>query len=291
MNRALLDNSLKILNYMILGLVVVITFYPFYYILIYSLSSPFEAIKGVYFLPRGITVNNFLEVLKRNSIASSVLVSLSRAALGSLLTVICSSIFAYGISKRFVPFRRTIYLLLVISMYFSPGLIPWYMTMKAYGLKNNFLLYILPWAVVPFFVILFKTSFEQLPQEIEESALFDGASYFKAYWYIIMPLSTPVIATIALFQAVGQWNYWIDNLFLCSSKSLLTLQLLLLSFLNEAAAISNAGLTNSELGARTMTSTAVRMTITIIALVPISLIYPFAQRYFVKGILIGAVKG
>lgn len=268
----------------------IITIYPFYYILIYSLSNPSKALRGIYILPAGFTLDNYIQIFSRNNIAQAAFVSLSRTVAGTLITLICCSALAYGVSKEILPFRKFIYRAVSITMYISVGLIPWYVTMMALGLKNNFLLYILPTTVVPFYVILFKTYFESLPPSLEEAALVDGADYYTILLRIVVPLSKPIIATVGLFQAVNQWNSWVDNLYLCSSPKLMTLQLMLYNFFNETTAITNIN-DASKLGLNVLTPSSVRMTITVIAILPIFLVYPFLQRYFMKGILLGAVKG
>lgn len=279
------------INYFVLLIIGIITFYPFYYLIIYSFSIPNEAINGVYFIPRGFTLTNFVAIFQRNNIGHAVLISSLRTFFGTILTVSCSSMFAYGISKNILPYRKTMYRMVIISMYFNAGVIPWYITMKALHLKDNFLLYILPTVIVAFFVVLFKTYFEQLPVALEESAMMDGAGYFRIFWRIIFPLSKPIVSTIALFQAVNQWNSWVDNFYLNPSENLMTLQLLLLNFLTEMSSASNAALANMAKREITVTPTSIRMSITVIAVIPIFCVYPFMQKQFIKGIMIGAVKG
>jgi putative aldouronate transport system permease protein len=181
----------------------------------------------------------------------------------------------------------------LVTMYISPGLIPWYITMKEYGLKNNFLIYVLPGMIVAFYIVLIKTYMEELPAALEESAMVDGASYYQILFKIIIPLSVPVLATVAIFNAVGQWNSWVDNLYLASDPKLQTLQLLLYSFVNQQNAAMSM-VTSNSMSSQNMvilTPTSVQMTITMVATLPILLIYPFLQRYFLKGLVLGAVKG
>ena len=218
--------------------------------------------------------------------------SVSRTLVGTAATLIGSSMISYGIIKDALPGSRIISKLVIIPMYFQAGLIPWYLTMKAIGMQNNFLVYILPTIIVPFYVILIKTYMQGLPPAMEESAMVDGAGYFTIYTRIVMPLSMPILATIAIFAGVNQWNSWTDNLYLCPAIELRTLQMLLYSFLSQrsAAQVINA----SKFGGNVqnlLTPMAIRMTITVIVTLPIFVIYPFLQKYFIKGIMIGAVKG
>lgn len=268
------------------------TLYPFYYIFIYSISVPDEALKGVYLLPRGLTLQNYVQVFQQDNILWAFFISVSRTVVGTVLTLLCCTVFSYGISKKNVPFRKWMYSMVIITMYISPGLIPWYITMKAYGLQNNFLLYVLPGLMVAFYIVLIKTYVEELPAALEESAMVDGATYYQMLFKIVLPLSLPVLATVAIFNAVNQWNSWVDNLYLAPSLKLQTLQMLLYTYVNQqTAALSMIMNSNGSQTAFVMTPTSIQMTITMIATLPILAVYPFLQRYFLKGLLIGAVKG
>lgn len=287
------DLIFNIINYTFLILLLIVTVYPFYYIFIYSISDSFEAQKGVYLWPAGFSLESYKAAFRLKGLADAAVVSVMRTVIGTILTVLCSSFFAYLITKQELPFRKYIYRFVLITMYFNAGFIPWYLTMKAYQLQNSFLLYILPGMLTGFYIILIKTFMEQLPPALEESAKIDGAGYFKIFTSIVFPLSLPIIATIAVFAAVGQWNTWFDNFFLVSDPKLQTLQLLLYNFLNQTSSI--AGMSGEELTrtgqVRVMTPQSVQMTITMLVTLPIVVVYPFLQRFFVKGIMLGAVKG
>ncbi|CAM4168435.1 carbohydrate ABC transporter permease [Saccharibacillus endophyticus] len=287
------DVAFSIFNYTFLSLLVIVTIYPFYYIFIYSISDSIEAQKGVYLWPAGFSLEAYKTTVQLPGIADAAIVTLGRTILGTIITVLSCSFFAYLITKNELPFRRFIYRFVLITMYFNAGFIPWYLTMKTYGLQNNFLLYILPTAISGFNIILIKTFIEQLPPSLEESAKIDGAGYFRVFTSIIFPLSMPIVATIAIFSAVGQWNTWFDNFFLVENPKLQTLQLVLYNFLNQSSSLSNMSteqLTRGDM-VRTLTPQSIRMTITMLVTLPIVLVYPLLQRYFVKGIMIGAVKG
>ncbi len=287
------DIIFNTINYSLLTLLLIATVYPFYYIFIYSISDSFEAQKGVFLWPAGFSLESYKASFQLKGLTDAAVVSVLRTVLGTLLSVICCAFFAYLITKKEMPFRKLIYRFVLITMYFNAGIIPWYLTMKAYGLQNNFLLYILPTALIGFYIILIKTFMEQLPPSLEESAKIDGAGYMTIFTKIIFPLSMPIIATIAVFAAVGQWNTWFDNFFLISDPKLQTLQLLLYNFLSQTNSI--AGMTGEELTrngrVRVMTPQSVQMTITMLVTLPIVIVYPFLQRFFVKGIMLGAVKG
>ena len=290
------DYAFHILNYFMFTVIALLCLYPFYNIFIYTISDPQQAAKGgIYFIPKGLSVFNYLTVFKLKGIAGAAAISAARTIIGTAVTVCCSSVFAFALTKKELYFRKFIYRLVVVTLYLHAGLIPWYITMRAIKLQNNFLLYILPGAVVGFYIILIKTYMEQIPPSLEESATIDGANYFIVFLKIIFPMSLPIVATIAVFSAVGQWNAWTDNFFLVRNQKLQTLQLILLNYLRESEALSRSINTEemSKNSSRVMslTPTAVRMTITMVATIPIIFVYPFLQRYFIKGIMLGAIKG
>jgi putative aldouronate transport system permease protein len=180
-------------------------------------------------------------------------------------------------------------------MYFNAGLIPWYVTMLNLGMTNNFLAYIVPGIVAPFNIIMVKTYIESIPAALQESAQIDGAGYLTIFIRVIVPLSMPILATIAIFSAVGQWNSFTDTLFLVSNGKLFTLQFILYRYLNEATSLASL-IKSMESGgtidiSKLQTPTSIRTTVTMIVVTPILLVYPFFQRFFVKGIMIGSVKG
>ncbi len=271
--------------------------YPFYFIIINSLSHPTESAKGIYFFPREITLSSYEQLMQIPTIFQSVFISVARTVVGTIVTVFCSAFVGYMVTKKELPFRSFIYRLIIITMFFSSGLIPWYMLMKTLYLKNNFLLYVLPGAVSAFFIILVKTYIESLPSTLEESAQIDGAGILTIFFKIIFPLSLPIIACIAVFTAVGQWNSWADNFYLVTDSSLNTLQYLLYTNLkSNMADIMRTSASGTTLGADLastgrVTPMSIRYAITVITVIPVMLIYPFMQKYFVKGIMLGAIKG
>lgn len=285
--------AFDILNHLMLTIFFIATLYPFYYILIYSISDPIEAQKGILFLPTHLTMENYIEVFKLKGILNATFISVSRTVIGTVITITCSSFFAYLVTKNELRFRKFIYRFVVMTMYLNAGLIPWYLVMRIYRLNNTFLLYIVPTAIVAYYVVLIKTYIEQLPPSVEESAKIDGAGYVTIFSKIIFPLSKPIIATIAVFASVGQWNTWYDNFFLVQNPKLRTLQLMLYDYLTEANRIAQESIENAGRGMTEvkLTPNSVRMTMTMVATLPILFVYPRMQRYFVKGIMMGAIKG
>jgi len=292
--RGMRGVAFNIANYGFFTLAMFVCIYPFWYIFIYSISDPMQAITGIYFLPRGLTLQNYVDVFEHPGLLQAAGVSVARTVSGTVVTVLACSFFAYLVTKPKMYFRKFIYRFTVITMYFNAGLIPWFLTMRAYGLNNNFLVYILPGAIGAFNVILIKTFIEQLPASLEEAAHMDGAGIFTIFFKIIMPLSTPILATIAVFAAVGHWNAWFDNMiFMVGRPELNTLQFMLWNILNQAAAQAGRviNVAQAQQLARQQSPMTIRMTATMIVTLPILFVYPFAQRFFVKGIMLGAVKG
>lgn len=279
--------------YVVCGLFMLLCIYPFYYVIIYSISDPNQASSGLLFLPKGFSLATFKGIFMLNDIPSAFLVSVARSVIGTVLTLIGSSFFAYLVTNQKMFARKFIYRFVILTMYLNAGLIPWYMTMKAYGLQNSFLLYVVPGIITAYYVILIKTYMEQLPRELEESAQIDGAGIFTIFGKIIMPLSKPIIATIAVYAVVGQWNSWTDNYFLVTDNKLQTLQMVLYNYMNQANRFQNmsSSAMDSSAAVSMITPTSIKMCITVIVVVPIMCVYPFLQRYFVKGIMMGAVKG
>lgn len=295
-SRSVKDIGIDSIIYIVLFLAALLCLYPFYYIFIYTISSPGEAAKGgIYLLPAGFSLVNYQQILAKKEIFNAALISILRTVVGTGLTVFCSSLFGYLVTKKELIFRRFFYRAIVITMYLNAGLIPTYLIYKALHLNNNFLVYIIPGAVSAFYVILIKTYIESLPVALEESAMMDGARYWRIFIKIILPLCIPILATVAIFAAVGQWNSWQDNFFFVSNSKLKVLQLVLWEILNSAQSLADSaksgGQANVSEMANRVSPVSIRMTISMITTLPIILVYPFLQRYFIKGILIGAVKG
>ena len=269
-------------------------FYPFFYIVINSLSSAKAVRSGVFLYPKEWDLSSYVNFFKRNDIGQAFFISVARTVSGTLITLLCSSLLGYVFSQRKMLFRAFFYRLVICTMYISAGLIPWYLTMRMYNLRDSFLLYILPGAVSAYYMVLLKTYFEQLPASLEESASLEGAGVFTIFFRIVLPLSTPILATIAVYAAVGQWNAWQDAYFLVNNKNLRPVQLMLYNYLNEAERIASAMRSGAQAGENmrdAISPETVRMTIIVITVFPILTVYPMVQKYFTKGIMIGAIKG
>lgn len=289
------DYAFNTFNTIFLSLFTLACFYPFYYIFLYSISDSVEAARGAVVLwPVKPDFSTYQLLLNKSEVLNAAFISAARTVIGTLITIFCCSYLAFVFSREEMPFRKTIYRYVIFTMFLAPGLIPWYMTMIFLGLKNNFLLYVLPGAISGFFIILIKTYMESLPKALEDSARIDGAGNFILYFKVILPLSIPIIATVAIFCAVGQWNSWQDNFYLVNNKDLTTLQLLLLNYLKSSIASGDAGnmsLMKRAGNAMTTSPMQLKMTMSVITVLPIILVYPALQKYFIKGIMLGAVKG
>jgi ABC-type glycerol-3-phosphate transport system permease component len=230
-----------------------------------------------------------------NRIGGAVAMSLARTVIGTVLPVVLTSIIGYLFTKEHMYMRKFLYRFMIITMYFSAGLIPTYMNIRMLGLMNSFWVYVIPGGIRVYNMILIKTFMESLPASLEESAQIDGAGYVRRFIRIVLPLSKPILATVALFTAVGQWNSYMDTLLYINDSELYTMQFLLYEYLNHAKSVASsiASITDMrELDSATQISTnAVRNTMTIITIIPIICVYPLIQRYYVQGVMIGAVKG
>lgn len=294
--KSVASRLFDVINYLAFGIFTLMCVYPFYYIFINTISDNTLTARGqVMFYPIGVHFSNYAQVLKIAGLADATLVSIARTVLGTGLTVFASAFVGYIVTKEKLWHRKLCYRFIVATMYFNAGIIPWFILMMNIGFTNNFLAYIIPGIVSPFNIILVKTYIESIPPALEESAQIDSAGYWTRFTRIVLPLCMPILATVTVFSAVGQWNSLQDTLFLMTDRKLYTLQFLLYRYINESNALATIlknsnGAVNLNLSL-VQTPTSVRMTVTMIVVAPILLVYPFFQRYFVGGIMIGAVKG
>lgn len=290
------NKAFDVINITLLLIFTVVCIFPFYYVLINSISSAkYVDTQQVLFWPRGIQFDTYKEIFKLNRIGEALFNSIARTILGTLVTVIGAAVPGYIVTKSELPHRKFWYRYMVITMYFSAGIIPTYLNMRMLGLTNNFWVYVIPSLVTPYNMILVKTYIENLPASLEEAAMIDGAGYGVRFMKIVMPLCKPIIATVAVFGAVGQWNSYMDTVLYMSGNSYPTLQSILYQFLNQSQVLQKMLMQgNADKAAALMTNLSTRTTrfaITGVTVLPILFVYPFFQRYFTKGIMLGAVKG
>lgn len=291
------DVCFDLINVLLLTVFTLICVFPFYYLFINTISDNALSARGlITLLPKGVHFENYIQIFKISGILTAAIVSLARTVIGTTLSVFASAFLGYLLTKRNMIGHKLVYRFIVVTMYFNAGVIPWYINMMNLHLLNNFLVYILPTIVAPYNIILVKTYVESIPSALEDAAQMDGAGYMARFAWVILPVCLPILATITIFSAVGQWNSFQDTLFLISDNRLYTLQFLLYRYMNEAEALATIIKTaeSSELLANmtiTQTPTSIKMTVSMIVVLPILLVYPYFQKYFVKGIMIGAVKG
>lgn len=297
LRRSPAECIMDVVNVVFLTLIMLICVFPFYYLFINTISDNSLSARGLILLyPRGIHFENYVQVFKISGIMQAVVISLVRTLLGTACSVAASAFLGYLLSKQNMLGHKIVYRFIIISMYFNAGIIPWYMNMMNLHLLNNFWVYIIPYIVVPYNIILIKTYMEGISPSLEDAAQIDGAGYMIRFSRIVLPVCTPILATTAIFSAVGQWNSFQDTLFLVSKPELYTLQFLLYRYMNEADALasiikssgSSEMLTNLTI---TQTPTSIKMTVSMVVVLPILMVYPYFQRFFIKGIMIGAVKG
>ncbi len=289
----------NIINYTIFGVFTIICIYPFYYLIINTISANNLSATGkINFIPYQIHFENYIQVLSLKGLPLAALVSLGRTVIGTIGTVFTSAFLGFMFTQNKMWGRKVWYRLMMITMYFNAGLIPMFITMKNLHLTNTFWVYIIPALVQPFNIILVKTYIESIPVSLQEAAEIDGANILTVFLKIILPTSTPILATIAIFSAVGQWNSFQDTLIYVTDQKLYSLQYLLYQYINQANSLAqmvknNVGGTSLDMAALAtqQTPTSIRMTVSVIVVLPILFVYPIFQRYFVKGIMIGSVKG
>ena len=268
--------------------ILVITLYPFLNVLASSLNDATDTMKNINFIiPRMFTLTNYKYVFEEGGILQPLFVSIAKTVLGTLAGVLCTTMLAYTLSRRDFVFHKFFTLLFVVTMYVGGGLIPEYLLIvRTLHLGNNFLVYIIPGLIWVYNMILVRSFIDGLPGALQEAAQLDGANDFQIWYKVIMPLCTPVIATIALYYAVGQWNSFMDTYLY--AKKLPTLQYKLYEIMSQATMQLDTHSTSNATQA--VTPMAIRMAVTVVATVPIIVVYPFVQKYFVGGMTLGSVK-
>ena len=288
------DRAFDIVNYTLMVILTIVTLYPFLNVLAISLNDSIDTVKGgITIIPRSFTMQNYIEIFKTESLSISALISLLRTVIGTLTGIISTLMVAFVISRENFIAKKFVTIVFIITMYVSGGMIPEYMLIRNLHLTNNFLVYILPGLISVFNVIVLRSFIDELPYELQESAKLDGANDITICFRIIMPLCMPVIATLSLFIAVGQWNSWFDTYLYCGSKKwLTTLQFELQKILLSAQSTGRQDIYGSSdlVNQKRVSPESLRMAMTIIATIPIILVYPFVQKYFIKGLTLGGVK-
>lgn len=272
------------------------TLYPFLNAIAISLNEGLDTAKGgITLWPRAFTLENYEVVFQDERLMSGFIISVLRTVVGTVSAILATAIFAYGMTKRELMGRKVYMLMCIFTMYFSGGLIPTFLLIRNLGMFNSFWVYIIPSLIGVWNMIIFRTFFQGLPQGLEESAKIDGCGNWGTLFRIVLPLSGPVIATLSLFTAVGHWNEWFIASIYISKEELLPIQTILKQILasnivSEQTANLDAASQAHMAQAKTVTSKSLSMATMMVATIPIVLVYPFVQKYFVKGVLVGSLK-
>lgn len=295
--KSTLDHAFNVVNYLVFGILTFLCVYPFYYLIINSISANDLSANGmINWLPQQIHFQNYIKVFQLSGLGTATLISVARTVIGTACTVMASAFLGFMFTQERMWGRKFWYRVVVITMYFNAGLIPMFMTMRTLHLTNTFWVYIIPAIVQPFNIIMVKTYVESIPASLQEAAEIDGAGVLTIFWKIILPTCKPILATVAIWSAVGQWNSFQDTLIYITDQKLYSLQYLLYTYLNQASSLATmvkqSGSASSVANLVTQqTPTSIRMTISVIVVLPILFVYPLFQKNFVKGIMIGSVKG
>jgi len=282
----------------VLTAIVIVTLYPFWNTLVISFNQAIDTTRGgIYLWPRIWSIHNYKSIWVTANIPNALFISVARALCSTALNLFFTTMLAYALSRKEFILRRPFTLVVLLSMYVNAGLFPNYFLIRALHLNGTFWVYIIPGMISAFNFIVIRTFIKSIHESIFESARMDGTSEFRIFWSFALPLCKPVLATVALFVAVGAWNAWFDTLLYCSAKpELFTLQYQLMALLQQSlnqsrstADINSAGMA-ANIAASTVTPMSIRAAGTIIATVPILIAYPFAQKYFVAGANVGSIK-
>ncbi|MBP1904233.1 putative aldouronate transport system permease protein [Paenibacillus turicensis] len=287
------DKVFNVCNVILMCLILVVTLYPFLNVLAISLNDSTDTVRGgIYLWPREFTLKNYETIFGYSTLIQGFKVTISRTIVGTVLGLLSSAMLAYTISRPDFLSRRFVSKFLAITMYVSGGLVPTFVLMRQLDLVGTFWVYIFPGIVSAFNVFVIRSFIDGLPYALQESANLDGANDLQIFYKVILPLCKPVLATITLFLAVGQWNAWIDTYMYNANKpQWTTLQFELMKILqstNQGGKMTNANDLANQMAQ--VSPESIKMAITIVVTVPILVVYPFLQRYFVDGMTLGAVK-
>lgn len=291
LGRSREDRIINIVTAVLCILVLIVTVYPVYYCLIYSFNDGKDAAKqALYFWPRKFSLENYKIVFQNKAIYPAFIMTMLRSIVGTVLAVFCMAMAAYALSKDNLKWRKVYMIMGVITLYFSAGVVQSYLLYREMRLLDSFWVYILPNIFQFYYIILFISFFRELPAALEESAQMDGAGYFTILFKIIIPLSTPVIATVSLFVGVWHWNDWFHPAFFIQNESLMTLPAVLMRAMSLAEAQQTLQKMIAVPSQSSTTMESVRYAMLIVSILPVTIIYPFVQKFFLKGMMLGAVK-
>lgn len=290
------DKIMLITIYILLSLLAFSALYPFWNAVAVSFNVGVDTAKGgITFWPREFTLENYKIILEDERLTNGFIISISRTIIGTATSIFMTALLAFGMTRTYLIGRGFYMVFFIFTMYFGGGLIPTYLLIRSVGLMDSFLVFIIPSLISVWNMIIFRTFFKGLPVGLEESASIDGCSNWGTFFRIILPLSGPVIATLALLTAVGHWNDWFLPSIYITSDTLLPIQTILRQTLNSNIVSNSSGVLDSASAAlleqsKQITSKSLTMAMMIVVTLPIILVYPFVQKYFVKGVLVGSLK-
>lgn len=288
--RSLAERIFEASNISFMIILSIVTLYPLLYVLFASLSDPSFVVqnRGLLLFPKGFNIEAYKMVFSNPIIGVAYLNTLFYVIAGTALNIMMTSLGAYGLSRKNVMWKNPIMFMIVFTMFFEGGLIPLYLLVNKLGMLDTRWALIIPTAVSAFNLIIMRTAFQGVPVSLEESARIDGANDFVILFRIVLPLSLPVVAVMLLFYGVGHWNSWFPAMIYLQTRELFPLQLVLRSILiaNDTTSMMN----NVSQSDQMPIGETIKYATIIVATVPILLLYPFLQKYFVKGVLIGAIK-
>lgn len=294
MKKSRAEKNFEIFNVILMILLCVVTLYPYLNQLAISFNDGNDTMRGgLTIFPRVFTLENYTAIFSNDSVWNAAAISVLRVVMQTVLSVAVVYLAAYALTRKGLPYRKGLTVFLMIPAYISAGTIPIYITYRYYHLINNFLVYVVPGLFSFYNMVIIRSFLQDLPASLEEAAKVDGANDFLIMYKIIFPLSLPVIATVALWVAVGAWNDWTTTLMYITNDSLYTIQYIMMRLIKESGIAQQlaqeAAMTGKTFVART-TSESVKAATLIFTTVPIILVYPFLQKYFMKGVTLGAVK-
>jgi len=274
----------------LLTLFAISTLYPMWHVFMYAISDSKQAISGGIFLwPRGFSLEGFRALIKTPNMIRAFFNSVLRVVVGVPFNIVMTAMLAYPLSRRNLVGKSVLNTLIFFTMLFGGGMIPSFLLIKDLGLYNNPLVYILPGAISAYNMFVMKNYIISLPDELEESASLDGAGPGVILFKILLPCCVPVIAALAMFYGIGHWNSWFDGIIYIDSRKYQLFQVVLRSMLTEGS-IQNLN-SSSLMDAATLTTESLKMTAISLTIIPVLLVYPFIQRYYIKGLMVGSVKG
>jgi putative aldouronate transport system permease protein len=293
MKRSIGDRIFDTANIIMLGIIAIITLFPLYYVFVVSFTDPAEYIQkqGYILFPEKWTLDSYKYLLSTSAFQSAAMISGFLATVGTALSLVITAALAYGLSRKRLQGRRLIMLLILITLLFSPGLIPPYLLVRDLGLINSVWSLILPVLTSGWYVILMKSFFDSIPVELEESAIIDGSTDIGVFFRIVLPLSLPALAAFGLFYAVAYWNTFFSAVLYINDHAKWPLQLVLRNMLIDSSTQAGGSAAAEMMAEQNIPTETLKMAAVVIATLPILCVYPFLQKHFAKGVMLGSVKG